>query len=87
MPRAEIANVYEQFRTQHYVGEPLRTPVHVDAVIRALRVPPRRVTRDFWSQVSSEWLWGVSPQPFAGRHARRGNERYRKLCERKGVKP
>jgi len=87
MATAQMREVYDEFIAQHYVTAPLRTAVHVRAVIEAAGVSPADVDEAFWQKIRPEWLWGVSSQPFSGPNARKANARYRRLCELEGVRP
>jgi hypothetical protein len=79
--------VYEEFVATHYVDRTFRSPVQVQAVIHAAGLKPQQVTEDFWKEVRPEWLWGMSPVPFAGRNARRRNAEYKRFCELQGARP
>ena len=82
-----LDQVYSRFAREHYVGRPLRQPEHVQALLEAAAVPPGKVDENFWRQIRSDWLWGVSPAPFEGARARRHNAAYRRHCARRGVTP
>ncbi|MGH7278583.1 MAG: hypothetical protein ACREJG_07830 [Candidatus Rokuibacteriota bacterium] len=83
----QMRNVYDEFIATHYVTTPLRSAVHVQAVIEAAGVTPAEVDDRFWQTIRAEWLWGLSSQPFAGPNARKANARYRRHCELEGVRP
>ena len=82
-----LDQVYSRFAREHYVGRPLRQPEHVEAVLKAAEIPPRRVDQRFWRQIRSDWLWGVSALPFEGERAHRHNAAYRRHCASRGVAP
>jgi hypothetical protein len=82
-----LDKVYFRFAGQHYVGKPLREPEHVEALLDAAAIPPGKVDAAFWRTVRPEWVWGISPEPFEGEHARHENAAYRRHCRRRGIAP
>jgi hypothetical protein len=87
MPTATTRGVYEDFVAAHYVGTPLRSAAHVQAVLEAAGLEPEDVDSHFWERMRPEWVWGLSAVPFAGAGAKRANTEYRRLCELYGTEP
>jgi len=79
--------VYYRFAREHYVGQPLRSPEHVEALLEAAAIPPGKVDAAFWRELRADWVWGVSSAPFDGARSRRTNAAYRRQCTRRGVTP
>ena len=87
MNMRSISDVYESFKEQHYVREPLRNPAQVEAVLEAAGIHPQEVTSRFWDELNYEWLWGASLFLFCVRRAGRVNAQYLRLCALKGTQP
>jgi hypothetical protein len=82
-----LDKVYYRFAREHYVGQPLRSPEHIEALLEAAAIAPGKVDASFWRGLRPDWVWGVSPAPFDGARCRRHNAAYRRHCERRGVRP
>ena len=82
-----LDKVYYRFARAHYVGQALRDPEHVEALLEAAAIPPGKVDASFWRQLRADWVWGLSDVPFDGAGSRRHNAAYRRHCVRRGVAP